>query len=301
MVPDQTPARYRAGVIGHPIAHSKSPLLHTAAYAFLGFDCSYTAIDTSPASLEDMLAEVRADALWRGLSVTMPHKAASLPIMDELGPGVAELGVINTVRAVGAGEQRRLVGYNTDIEGIVRAVRHAGAGSPKQALVLGGGGTASAAVAALARMGVERAQICVRSPQKAEPLAELGRRLGIAVELSGFGAAAGLCSSSSLVISTLPPHGADELAGALGAAAARGEEARLWRHSEPRVLLDVAYDPWPSALAEAWSSLGGVIVPGVEMLLYQAVEQVRLFVGDVFREESAVINVMCDAVGAPRR
>ncbi|GAA2175840.1 shikimate dehydrogenase [Arthrobacter parietis] len=300
MVPDQTPAQYRAGVIGQPIAHSKSPLLHSAAYAFLGLDCSYTAIDTSPDSLKDRVAEVRANPAWRGLSVTMPHKAASLPLMDELGPGVAELGVINTVRAVGTGQQRRLMGYNTDIDGIVRAVRHAGAGSPKEALVLGGGGTASAAVAALARMGVERAQICARSPQKAESLAELGRRLGIAVKLSGFSEAAELCGSSSLVISTLPPHGADELAGALGAAAAR-DDAGLRIDSDPRVLLDVAYDPWPSALARAWSSLGGVIVPGLEMLLYQAVEQVKLFAGDAFREESAVINVMCDAVGAPRR
>ncbi|GAB3555264.1 shikimate dehydrogenase [Arthrobacter tumbae] len=300
MVPDHTPARYRAGVIGHPIAHSKSPLLHRAAYAFLGFDCSYTALDTSPASLEDRVAQVRADAAWRGLSVTMPHKAASLALMDELGPSVAALGVINTVCAGGEGEQRRLVGYNTDIEGIVRAVRHAGAGSPKQAVVLGGGGTASAALAALARMGAERVHVCVRSPQKAEPLAELGHRLGISVELNEFGAAAGLSSGSSLVISTLPPHGADELAGALVAAAARGEP-RLRRHFGPRVLLDVAYDPWPSDLAQAWSSLGGVIVPGLEMLLYQAVEQVKLFAGDIFREESAVINVMCDAVGAPRR
>lgn len=298
MVSDQTPARFRAGVIGHPIAHSKSPALHGAAYAYLGFECSYTSIDTAPGAVEGMLAKVRTDPAWRGLSVTMPHKAEALLHMDEVGPGVPELGVINTVLAVDEGNRRRLVGYNTDVEGIVRAVRQAGAESPAQALILGGGGTASAAVAALGRMGVERADICVRSPQKAEPLIELGRRLGIAVELREFAEAAGLCGTSPLVISTLPPNGADELAVELNQAPSFPSESQ---HFEPRVLLDVAYDPWPSALAEAWSSRGGVIVPGLEMLLYQAVAQVKLFAGTVFRDESAVINVMCDAVGAPRR
>lgn len=298
MVSDQTPAGFRAGVIGHPIAHSKSPALHGAAYAYLGFECHYSAIDTAPDALEGLLTDVRTNPAWRGLSVTMPHKAAALVHMDDVGPGVPELGVINTVLAVGEGSQRRLVGYNTDVEGIVRAVRHAGAGSPRQALILGGGGTASAAVAALARMSVERVEICVRSAQRAEPLVELGSRLGIAVELKEFAAAAGLCGTSPLVISTLPPNGADELAVALHEAPSFAAESQ---HPEPRVLLDVAYDPWPSALAEAWSSLGGVIVPGLEMLLYQAVAQVKLFAEDVFHDESAVINVMCDAVGAPRR
>lgn len=301
MVPDQTPARLRAGVIGHPIAHSKSPLLHGAAYAFLGFDCSYAAIDTPPAALATMLDEVRADPAWRGLSVTMPHKSDSLPLMDDLGPGVAELGVINTVLAVGKAGQRRLVGYNTDVEGIVQALRHAGSRSPRHAVILGGGGTASAAVAALAQMGAERVEICVRSPRRAGALVGLGHRLGIAVELREFAEAAQLCIASPLVISTLPPRGADELAHALADRSAAVEGGDEPGSPEPRVLLDVAYDPWPSALAHAWSNRGGVIVPGLEMLLYQAVAQVRLFADGLFRDERTVINVMCDAVGAPRR
>lgn len=297
MVPDLTPARYRAGVTGHPIAHSKSPRLHRAAYAYLGFDCSYTAIDTPPESLGNLLSELRREPSWRGLSVTMPHKAAALPHMDSVGPGVRELGVINTVLAVGETDSRRLVGYNTDVEGIVRAVRQAGAAHPQRALILGGGGTAAAALAALASMGVERVDVCVRTPEKAAPLVETGRRLGITVELRQFAAAAGLCGASQLVISTLPPRAADGLAGSLLSEPFMESDAS----SGPRVLLDVAYDPWPSALAAAWSERGGVIVPGLEMLLYQAVAQVKLFAGDVFRDEAAVINVMCDAVGAPRR
>jgi shikimate dehydrogenase len=298
VVPDPTPAPFRAGVIGHPIAHSKSPRLHGAAYAYLDFNCDYAAIDTPPDSLAHILGEMRADPAWRGMSVTMPHKSAALPFMDELAPGVADLGVINTVLPTGEGDRRRLIGHNTDVEGIVRAVRHAGAVSPRQALILGGGGTASAAVAALARMGVDQVVACVRSPRKAQSLVELGDRAGTVVELRDFAAAAELCVGSPLVISTLPPHGADELAAALNRvpSVSGGFESPA-----SRVLLDVAYDPWPSALAEAWSARGGVIVPGLEMLLYQAVAQVKLFAGDVFRDESNVINVMCDAVDAPRR
>lgn len=300
MVPDQAPAVLRAGVIGHPIAHSKSPLLHRAAYAFLGYNCDYTAIDTPAESLDRFLAAVRSDSDWRGVSVTMPHKAASLAYLDEFGPGVAELGVINTVLPVGGPGERRLVGYNTDVEGIIRALRQAGAGSPRQALILGGGGTASAAVAALAGMGVGRVDICVRSLHKAESLAVLGASLGLSVELHDFVDAPDLCNTSALVISTLPPHGADALAGSLhpGSVSTGGVATHP---SGPRVLLDVAYDPWPSALAEAWSTRGGVIVPGLEMLLYQAVAQVKLFTAELFQDEAGVINVMCDAVGAPRR
>ncbi len=294
MCPTVEPARYRAGVTGHPIAHSKSPKLHTAAYGLIGFDCSYSAIDTPPSALPGLITELRSDAAWRGLSVTMPHKAATLPLLDELGPDVAALGVVNTVVPVGTGTGRVLVGYNTDVAGIVNAVRHAGADSPDCAVILGGGGTASAAVAALARLGVARVIVCVRSVAKAQPLVGLGEQLGIEVILDGFNEAASKCAQSPLVISTLPPHGADELARAL---------ERLPRGTpgtEP-VLLDVAYDPWPSELARTWSLRGGIIVPGLEMLLYQAVEQVKLFAGDEFRDEPAVINVMCDAVGAPRR
>lgn len=294
------PARFRAGVIGHPIGHSQSPRLHGAAYAFLRFDCSYTAIDAAPAELESLIAAVRDDAGWRGLSVTMPHKAAALRYMDDVGPDVEALGVINTVVPEGDGERRRLVGHNTDIAGIVNAVRHAGATSPERAVVLGGGGTAAAAVAALARLGVEVADVCVRSSARAASLVELGRQSGVQVVLRDFSDAARLCEASALVIATLPPHGADEVAGSLLAApVSRG--ARDGAGGDPPVLLDVAYDPWPSALANAWSARGGVIVPGLEMLLYQAVEQVKLFTGEAFRDEAAVINVMCDAVGASRR
>ena len=119
-----------------------------------------------------------------------------------------------------------------------------------------------------------------------------GSRTGTSVSLHPWEEAAAACAAADVVISTLPPRAADPLAESLAAAAGDRTGA---------VLLDAAYDPWPSRIARAWEEAGGRIVPGQEMLLYQAVEQVRLFAGDKFRDEAAVINVMCDAVGLPRR
>lgn len=285
----------RAAVLGHPIGHSKSPLLHRAAYGYLGWDCTYEAIDVEAAQALDFAARVRSEEGWAGLSVTMPLKSALLPAMDRVTGTARGLGVLNTVTFARNGSATELTGHNTDVAGIVNALRHAAAPTDRGAVVLGSGGTACAAVAALAGLGFSEAVVCARRfPDDASGRAgvlEAGRQFGIGVSPQGWDTAAQAAGSAGVVISTLPPHGADQLAEAVAAGPAVAGS----------VLLDVAYDPWPSALAAAWQERGGEIVPGLEMLLYQAVEQVRLFTGPVFRDEAAVINVMCDAVGAPLR
>ena len=285
----------RAAVLGHPIGHSKSPLLHRAAYAYLGWDCSYDAIDVDAGQAMDFAARVRSEEGWAGLSVTMPLKAALLPAMDRLSETARGLGVLNTVTFDRTGPDAELTGHNTDVAGIVNALRHAAAPTGRGAVVLGSGGTACAAVAALAGLGFSEATVCARRfPEDASGrvgVLEAGRQFGVGICARGWETAAGAAGSAGVVISTLPPHGADQLA----AAVAAGPDVA------GSVLLDVAYDPWPCALAAAWQDRGGIIVPGLEMLLYQAVEQVRLFAGPHFRDEAAVINVMCDAVGAPLR
>jgi shikimate dehydrogenase len=293
------PSGARAAVIGHPVSHSKSPLLHAAAYRLLEFDCSYTAVDVAPTELPAFMEQFRTDPAWYGLSVTMPHKAAALELVDEASRTAAALGVLNTVTAtVPYGDApRRLTGHNTDAAGIVGALRNAGVVAPvHSAVVLGGGGTAAAALAGLRELGADAVQVCVRSPERAASLLSLGERLGCDVSLQPWDGAGRAVTRADVVISTLPPHGPDALAGELGAFSTA--------YRRP-VLLDVAYDPWPSALAQAWEARGGTVVPGLEMLIYQAVEQVRLFTAaagftGAFSEEH-VINAMCDAVGAPRR
>jgi shikimate dehydrogenase len=291
-VAEPAPAR-RAAVLGHPISHSRSPLLHGAAYRLLGFDCAYEAIDLTPAQLPAFIADVRQSNGWAGLSVTMPLKAAMVPLMDETSDLVRSLGVLNTVvvrrRPDGTAQ---LSGQNTDVAGIVGALRHAGATSGGHAVILGGGGTAAAAAAALAGLQVDSLSVCLRDPQKASPILAVAQNAGLECRVANWADAVAELATAQVAVSTLPPHAADPIAETLDA---RG--VRL----DSQVLLDVTYDPWPSRIASVWAQRGGTIVPGLEMLIYQAVEQVRLFTGMELPEPEQVINVMCDAVGAPRR
>ena len=174
----------RAAVLGHPISHSKSPALHRAAYAHLGVELDYAAIDVTEEALPAFMARVREDLRqgqgWRGLSVTMPLKSGMVREVDEVRGVARDLGVVNTVafEARQPGEDpatTRLVGYNTDVAGIVNALRHAGAASAPSAVVLGGGGTAAAAVAALKELGAPYAEIFVRDVSRAAE-AKSGRR-----------------------------------------------------------------------------------------------------------------------------
>ncbi len=281
----------RAAVLGHPISHSKSPALHLAAYSKLGVDIGYTAVDLTAEALPAFMAKVRAQEGWRGLSVTMPLKTVMLAEVDEVRGVARALGVVNTVAFEEHQGSVTRIGYNTDVAGIVNAVLNAGVASSPSAVVLGGGGTAAAAVAALADLGTGHAEIFVRDTSRAEEARAAAAGVGLAITVRPLTEAAVPTASADVVISTLPPRAADGLA---------AEVAALGTGT-PGVLLDVAYDPWPSKIASVWQAGGGAVVPGLEMLLYQAVEQVRLFTGRGDDVNAAVIDVMCDAVGLPRR
>ncbi|NYD76275.1 shikimate dehydrogenase [Arthrobacter cupressi] len=280
----------RAAVLGHPIGHSKSPALHRAAYAQLGADISYTAIDVTVEQLPGFMAGVAEQPEWCGLSVTMPLKSAMVAEVDEVRGAGAHLGVINTVAFENDGGIPRRVGYNTDVAGIVGAVGYAGAAERPDAVVLGGGGTSAAAIAALRELGCDSARIYVRDAGRAGEAVKAADAVGLAIELLPMERAAEGIAAAGLVVSTLPPRAADGIADGLAGPGVEGGGG---------VLLDVAYDPWPSRIAEVWQRRGGAVVPGLEMLLYQAVEQIKLFTG---RDVGAdVIDVMCDSVGLPRR
>ncbi len=285
----------RAAVLGHPISHSKSPALHRAAYAKLGLDIEYSAIDVTVERLPAFMAGLEAGDDWCGLSVTMPLKTAMVDEVDEVRGAGAYLGVINTVAFEETGHGVRRVGHNTDVAGIVEAVRNAGATERPNSAILGGGGTSAAAIAALRELGSKYVDVFVRDAGRAAEAKAAAAAVGLSIHLRPLAEAAQGMAGADLVISTLPPRAADGIAGQLEQLP--GDDRLpddVWG-----VLLDVAYDPWPSRIAEAWHSRGGVVVPGLEMLLYQAVEQIRLFSGaDV---TSDVIDVMCDSVGLPRR
>ena len=265
------PAR-RAAVLGHPIAHSLSPVLHTAAYAALALDgWRYTAIDTPPDALRDRVDDL--DLTWAGLSLTMPLKQTVIPMLDEVDPVAVATGAVNTVVVRPAPCGITLAGYNTDVHGIVAALREGlgGTCTVGSAVVVGAGATAASALGALAELGCTTPLVLARSLARTADLKAAAARLGVAprYEVLDPGAAVAACRAADVVVSTLPARAADPVAEALDATV------------EPLdgVLLDVAYDPRPTAISRAWAARGGVVGGGERMLLHQAAEQVRLMTG----------------------
>ena len=300
----EAPYLRRAYVLGHPIAHSLSPALHRAAYAYLGeANLEYDRRDTLPEDLPAIMHGVRhpdgtEDAPYiAGLSVTMPLKTAVIQYCDELSETARVTGAVNTVYPRG----EKVLGDNTDVIGIVNALLHAGL-KPNherdEPAVIGGGATAISALTALHKLGYRRASVYARSLHKLGSVQEAADRLGVQLEqVSLADLPQNLAERGHHpVISTLPARAADEWASQLSGL--KGTSA-----THQPVLLDVAYNPWPSVLASAWEANGGTVVSGLEMLLYQAVEQVLLFTDCTLSEGDllGLVNAMCAAVDlAPR-
>lgn len=257
----------RAAVLGSPVSHSLSPVLHEAAWRSLGLEgWRYDAVDIADAAeLARFMAGL--DPCWIGLSLTMPLKRLVQPLLDEVSQVAAATGSVNTVLLRGD----RASGDNTDVEGLVAGLGESGVTGCRRGVVLGGGATAASAVAALGRLGCRAPVVVVRSPQRAAPVPAAGRALGLDVRLLAWAAASAELAAADVVVSTVP---SSAHAGVVAAVHAAGERAdRLG------LLLDVTYEPWPSELAEAWQTVGGSAVGGLGMLLHQAVAQVRLMTG----------------------
>jgi len=300
----EAPYLRRAYVLGHPIAHSLSPALHRAAYAYLGeANLEYDRRDTLPDDLPAIMRGVRNPAgteeapYIAGLSVTMPLKTAVIQYCDELSETARVTGAVNTVYPRG----ERVLGDNTDVIGIVNALRHAGLEPDPERdepAVIGGGATAISALTALHKLGYRRASVYARSLHKLGDLQAVAERLGVQLEQVSLAELPQNLAERGHhpVISTLPARAADEWASQLSGL--KGASA-----THRPVLLDVAYNPWPSVLASAWEASGGAVVSGLEMLLYQAVEQVLLFTDRTLSEGELLdlVNAMCAAVDlAPR-
>ncbi|TQK43327.1 shikimate dehydrogenase [Streptomyces sp. SLBN-118] len=250
----------RAAVLGSPIAHSLSPVLHRAAYAELGLDgWSYDRFEVDEAGLPGFVEGL--DDSWAGLSLTMPLKRAILPLLDGISDTAASVEAVNTVVFT---EDGRRLGDNTDIPGMIAALRERGVDKVASAAVLGAGATASSALAALSRICTGPVVACVRSEARAAEMRGWGERLGVDLVIADWSEAA-MVLEAPLVIATTP-------AGATDALAADVPE-------RPGTLFDVLYEPWPTALAAAWSGQGGDVVGGLDLLVHQAVLQVEQMTG----------------------
>jgi shikimate dehydrogenase len=254
----------RAAVLGSPIAHSRSPQLHLAAYRALGLaDWTYERIECSADQLPSLVADFGPE--WVGLSVTMPGKFAALRFADERTTRAELLGSANTLVRTTSGWRAD----NTDVDGVTGALGEVSG----DAAVLGSGGTAPAAVAGLAELGVRHLSIVARSREKAAALVDLGTRLGVATRWVELGTPV---SDVGVVVNTIPADVAARFADTVAGAP---------------VLLDAIYDPWPTPLAEAFTAAGGRVISGLQMLLNQAFAQVEQFTNRPAPKEAMIAAV----------
>lgn len=251
-----TAEQRRCAVLGSPIQHSLSPALHRAAYAELGLDWTYDRFEVR----EDGLAAFvdGCDASWRGLSLTMPLKAAALGL-GEVEPLARQAEAANTLIFEDDG-RRRL--HNTDVAGLVWALRRAGVERLEHVVVLGAGATARSSLLSVARLGARHVTVVARTPAKAAPLRTLGEELGVTVEVVPWSDSV---PAAHLVLSTAVAGAADALAARAAAAAP--------------VVFDAVYDPWPTVLAAAAEAAGRQVVNGLDLLVGQALLQLELMTG----------------------
>ncbi|TQN31269.1 shikimate dehydrogenase [Haloactinospora alba] len=253
----------RAAVLGSPVEHSLSPVLHRAAYTELGLsrEWSYERIECAETELAGFVRE--CDHTWAGLSLTMPLKRVALELAEEVHEPASYVGGANTLVFEGG----RCHAYNTDVAGIVAALREAGIQRVRSATVLGGGATAASAVAALAGLGATDTgalTLLARDPNRARGAVQAAERMSLHVDVAPLADITGYLDVD-LVVSTLPSGAADPYAPVVAASGAN--------------LFDVVYSPWPTGMAAAAEEAGRRVVGGFGMLLHQAVAQVELMTG----------------------
>jgi shikimate dehydrogenase len=250
----------RAAVLGSPIKHSLSPVLHEAAYQALDLQAwHYDEIECDEPELPRLVDSMGPE--WAGLSLTMPLKRVALTIADEVSPLAEAVGAANTMVFPATGGRRA---ENTDVTGMVSALREAGLARVEQAVILGAGGTAQSALAAVRELGHRSPVVLVRNLARTGELRETAERLGMRPVISD-GLFTKPLPAADLVISTLPGGAADPLS--------------VTRWHPGTMVLDVVYAPWPTSFAGSARAAGCPVVSGLTVLLYQAVEQVELMTG----------------------
>jgi shikimate dehydrogenase len=253
----------RAAVLGFPIGHSLSPVLHGAAYRALDLrGWRYDKIECDEAGLSRLVGGMGPQ--WAGLSLTMPLKRVALTVADEVSPLAEAVGAANTLVFSPAGPAGGRRAENTDVAGMVSALREAGLDRVEQAVILGAGGTAQSALAAVRELGDRSPAVVVRNLARTGELRETAGRLGMRPAICG-GLFTEPLPAADLVISTLPGGAADPLS------------ATRWKPET--TVLDVVYAPWPTSFAGSALAAGCPVVSGLSVLLYQAVAQVELMTG----------------------
>ena len=254
-----TRAQRRCGVLGDPIEHSLSPVLHRAGYDAVGLDWTYDAHRVSAGGLAAVLSDLGPD--WRGLSLTMPLKREALGLVDELTPRAELSGAVNTVVLTDGFRS----GDNTDLPGAAAAIRERTEADLRAAVILGGGATATSVGLALIELGVRSVRLLVREEARAGETREVLSAHSTAPEVVVGGLDATDPLWADIVVSTIPAHAQTD--------------ALLARCAPVPIVFEALYEPWPTPLAA--SAEGRVLVGGLDLLVHQAAIQFELFTGVV--------------------
>jgi shikimate dehydrogenase len=250
-----------AGVLGWPVAHSLSPVIHNAAFEALDMDWTYVALPVQPGDVPAAVAGLRALG-FAGANVTMPHKEAVAAAMDELTEDADRLRAVNTIEI----RADRLIGHNTDAPGFARFLERDAGFDPagKTALVFGAGGAARACALAAARAGRTRVVVALREPARAAPLADALNGLPSEVEAIAFDDA--VDATADLVVNATP----------LGA---HGEALVLPKLAADGLFVDLLYRPAVTPAQQAARAAGAQAFGGLGLLLHQAALSFELWTG----------------------
>ncbi len=271
------------GIFGHPVSHSLSPLMHNSAFAALGLDCVYTAFDVHPDDIGKAADAIRALGI-SGVNVTIPHKQAIIPHLDEVSPDAKHTGAVNTVKNEGG----RLTGYNTDVGGFMRDAREELGISPEGAsvLLLGAGGAARAVISAFGMNGAKRIAIANRTPGKAEKLAEEFGRFFPDTVIYPVDSGDEIAMTKELGLTDLLVNSTSG-----GMEGASVLEINIGALRESAAVYDLVYKPRETKLVKEAKALGRKAVGGLGMLLYQGALSFEIWTG-----ENAPVDVMRKAI-----
>ena len=258
--------RFYAEVIGDPIDHSKSPVIHGFWLEKVGMDADYVATRVRAEELGDYFRSRLQDPYWRGCNVTVPHKLAVIPYVQDITPLAAEVGAANVV----VPDAGQLHGGNSDVEGIAKPVSALGRGDLHEACLIGSGGAALAALAAFRLLGISRVTLNVRNREKGQ---ELLRRWGFDGRVGEIDDRRNL-SAAQLVVN------ATTLGMQRQAAMPEAVLRAVAAHPEKQaIVFDMVYAPLETELLKAARQGGLRTIDGLSMLVGQAAGAFQGFFG----------------------